>query len=110
MAAARDGRPGLENLTTVRVVRLAEIIARLATRRFEARFGLRNTDLRILNILDAEDGVSINEIARRTHIDKAWINRSLRDLESRGLVSLQPHHSDPRKKAVDLTPAGRDTL
>src|SRR5438552_4139294 len=82
----RTVRPSLEDLVAVRVVRIAEVLARLATASFETKVGLRNTDLWILNLLDRTDGVTVNEIARRAHVDKAWVSRSLRHLEADGLV------------------------
>jgi len=65
-------RRTLEDLVPVRIVRLAEVIARLATQSIESTVGLRNTDLRLLNLLDGTEGVTVNEIARRAHVDKAW--------------------------------------
>jgi DNA-binding MarR family transcriptional regulator len=78
--------PSFEDHVAVRIVRISEILQRLATRKIEARWGLRNTDLRILNILDGEESVAVSEVGRRTHVDKAWISRSIRQLMARGLV------------------------
>jgi len=100
----------LEDLISVRIVRLSEAIARLASRTFETQFGLRNTDLRILNILDGANGISVNEIARRAHVDKAWVSRSLRELEERGLVRRGADKSDSRVSIIDLTARGRGLL
>ena len=104
-----DGRP-LEDLIAVRIVRIAEVVARLATRTIEARVGLRNTDLRILNLLDRTDGVSVNEIARRAHVDKAWVSRSLRHLESAGLVTRGGVKRDSRFTVIKLAAKGRTKL
>jgi DNA-binding MarR family transcriptional regulator len=104
-----SGRP-LEDLIAVRIVRIAEVVARLATQTIEARVGLRNTDLRILNLLDCADGVSVNEIARRAHLDKAWVSRSLRHLESARLVTRGGRKHDSRVTIIRLAAKGRAKL
>ena len=101
----------LEDLVAVRIVRIAEVVARLATQTFEARFGLRNTDLRLMNILDGTEGVTVNEIARRTHVDKAWVSRSLRHLELSGLVTRRKNNRmDSRHTVAGLSAKGRALL
>jgi DNA-binding MarR family transcriptional regulator len=100
----------LEDLVAVRIVRIAEVVARLATRTIEMRVGLRNTDLRLMNLLDGLDGLTVNEIARRAHVDKAWVSRSLRHLEKTGLVTRKSHNKDSRLTVVDLSPKGRALL
>jgi DNA-binding MarR family transcriptional regulator len=114
----RDARVRtLEDLVAVRVVRIAEVLARLATQTIEARVGLRNTDLRLMNLLDGRpmgppgfQGVTVNEIARRAHVDKAWVSRSLRDLEKSGLVTRKSNRKDSRLTVVDLSVKGRALL
>jgi DNA-binding MarR family transcriptional regulator len=103
-------RKSLEDLVAVRIVRIAEVIARLASHTIEQRFGLRNTDLRLMNLLDGMQGVTVNEIARRAHIDKAWVSRSLRELESSGLVARRTHRPDSRVRMVSLSAKGRALL
>jgi DNA-binding MarR family transcriptional regulator len=100
----------LEDLVAVRIVRIAEVVARLATQTIEARVGLRNTDLRLMNLLDRADGVSVNEIARRAHVDKAWVSRSLRHLEASGLVTRKSTRKDSRVSVIDLSAKGRALL
>ncbi len=100
----------LEDLIAVRVVRIAEVMARLATRTIEARVGLRNTDLRLMNLLDGTEGVTVNEIARRAHVDKAWVSRSLRHLEDSGLVTRKGNRKDSRLTVVELSAKGRALL
>jgi len=99
-----------EDNVGVRVVRLAEVFSRLARIGVEQPWGLRGTELRILNILDRVDGVAISEIARRTHVDKAWISRSVRDLELKGLVTRRGDAADSRKTQAVLSGEGRALL
>lgn len=100
----------LEDLVAVRIVRIAEVVARLATQTIQARVGLRNTDLRLLNLLDAAEGVTVNEIARRAHVDKAWVSRSLRQLEKSGLVTRRGLQKDSRVSVIELSAKGRVLL
>jgi len=100
----------LIRLVSVRLVRLAELISRIATLTFEDRFGLKNTDLRILVMLGAYQPISLNEVSRKTHIDKAWISRSSRALLRRKLITRTPHPSDSRASLLSLTRKGEALL
>jgi len=100
----------LEDNVGVRIVRLAEVYARLAKMGVEEPWGLRNTDLRILNTLDGADSVPISEASRRTHVDKAWISRSVRDLVDKGLVERNVDPDDNRLSLAKLTDKGRALL
>ncbi len=106
----RAGLPAMDGFATVRIVQLAELISRGAAKVFDARFGLKNTELRILVHLASRDALAVNELARRTRVDKAWISRSLRALERRRLVSRAAHPSDTRASLISLTAAGRALL
>jgi DNA-binding MarR family transcriptional regulator len=106
-----SGKPHpLEDNVGVRIARLAEIFARLARTGVEAPWGLRQTDLRILNILDGAERMLISEIARRTHVDKAWISRSVSQLAAKGLVERRRHPGDSRASLAVLTEKGRAML
>jgi DNA-binding MarR family transcriptional regulator len=124
--AARSGRPDRTNarhrqehaphidtlirLVSVRIVRLSELILRIGGVTFKHRFGVKPTDLRILVMLGAYQPISVNEVSRRTHIDKAWISRSLRGLLSRKLIKRTAHPSDSRASLLSLTKRGEALL
>jgi DNA-binding MarR family transcriptional regulator len=95
----------MDGFITVKAVQLAEIISRGASQVFEARFGVKNTELRILVHLGRQ-ALAVNELARRTHVDKGWISRSLKGLEERGLVLRTSHPTDARASLVRLTDEG----
>jgi DNA-binding MarR family transcriptional regulator len=95
----------MDGFITVRAVQLAELISRGASQVFETRFGVKNTELRILVHLGREP-LAVNELARRTHVDKGWISRSALALEKRGLVKRTPHPTDSRASLVSLTGDG----
>lgn len=100
----------LIRLVSVRIVRLSELILRIGTLTFKKRFGVKPTDLRILVMLGAYQPISVNEVSRRTHIDKAWISRSLRGLLSRKLIKRTAHPSDSRASLLSLTKKGEALL
>jgi|SRR5690348_5094496 len=99
----------LIRLVPVRVVRVADLILRIGTLTWD-RFGLKNTDLRILAMLGAYQPISVNEISRKTHIDKAWISRSSRSLLRRKLITKSAHPADSRASSLALTRKGEALL
>ncbi len=100
----------LIRLVSVRIVRLSELILRIGTFTFKDRFDVKPTDLRILVILGAYQPISVNEVSRRTHIDKAWISRSVRGLMRRKLITRTAHPSDSRASLLSLTRKGEALL
>jgi DNA-binding MarR family transcriptional regulator len=61
-------------------------------------------------MLGAYQPISVNEVSRRTHIDKAWISRSLRGLMRRNLIAKTAHPSDNRAALLSLTSQGEALL
>lgn len=116
LAAARHHREhaphidALIKLVSVRIVRLSEMILRIGAIAFSDRFGIKTTELRILVMLGAFQPISVNEVSRRTHIDKAWISRSLRGLLHRKLITKTAHPSDSRAALLTLTKKGEALL
>lgn len=109
----RDRAPHIDSLiqlVSVRVVRLSDLLLRIGKITFERRFGVKLTELRILIILGAFHSISVNEISRRTHIDKAWISRSLRGLLRRKLIKKTLHPADSRASSLSLTRKGEELL
>ena len=100
----------LIRLVSVRIVRVADLILRIGKITFGDRFGLKPTDLRILIILGVHQPISVNEVSRRTHIDKAWISRSLRGLLRRKLITKTAHPADSRTSSLSLTRKGEALL
>lgn len=108
-----DREPHIETLiqlVSVRVLRVSDLLLRIGKIAFEERFGIKLTELRILVILGAFQSISVNEISRRTHIDKAWISRSLRGLLRRKLIRKTAHPEDSRASSLTLTKKGEALL
>jgi DNA-binding MarR family transcriptional regulator len=93
-----------------RTCRLADAMVRMSSSHIKERWKVRHTDLRLLNVLEGEDSVSVNEISRRALVDQAWVSRSLRALEEVKLVERRSDPKDSRLTRVALTKRGRETL
>jgi DNA-binding MarR family transcriptional regulator len=93
-----------------RICRLADAMIHMSSGHLRQRWNLRNTDLRLLNVLDGEQPLSVNEISRRALLDQAWVSRSLRALERGKLVERRNDHRDSRLTLVALTRRGREIL
>jgi len=99
----------MEDIVQVRLMRVNEVINQIR-RHSVGALGLRSTDLRILNILYDVESVSINELARRAHVDKAWISRSVVELLDKKWISKQQDPNDSRAQLVRLTQKSRKML
>ena len=93
-----------------RTCRLAEAMLRMSARHFRERWNLRNTDLRLLNILEGPSALPVNEISRRALVDQAWVSRSLHALKTRKLVERHRDPNDSRLTLFGLTKRGREIL
>ncbi|MCF2528310.1 MarR family winged helix-turn-helix transcriptional regulator [Yinghuangia soli] len=61
----------------------------------------------LLSRLQADGGLTIGELARRTHMDMSLVSRELRKLEAEALVTRTTDANDGRVTRVGLTPKGR---
>jgi DNA-binding MarR family transcriptional regulator len=100
----------LHDHIVARTCRLADAMLRMSSRHIRDRWNLRNTDLRLLNILDAGAPLGVSEISRRALLDQAWVSRSLRALETAKLVQRRSDPADSRLTLVSLTRRGREIL
>ena len=100
----------LHDHIVARTCRLADAMLRMSSQHIKERWNLRNTDLRLLNILDGQQPLSVNEVSRRALLDQAWVSRSLRALEASKLVERRDDPRDSRLTLVTLTAHGRRIL
>lgn len=108
-AATPNTNAPLEDLIQVRLGRIKEVINQLARFSIGVR-GLRSTDLRIMNLLFDSGTLSINELARRSRVDKAWVSRSVTQLLTKRWVSKENDPADARAQLIRLTPKSQDML
>ena len=100
----------LHDHIVARTCRLADAMLRMSARHFKERWNLRNTDLRLLNILEGDTPLPVSEISRRALVDQAWVSRSLRVLKARRLVERYHDPKDFRLALFSLTPRGREII
>jgi len=77
---------------------------------YEAQFGVKNHELKVLNVLAFSEPLSLADLSRRAHVDPAWVSRSVSGLVKRGLVAKWQSASDGRASLVELTPTGVDLV
>ena len=100
----------LHDHIVARTCRLADAMLRMSSQHIRERWNLRNTDLRLLNILDGNEPLTVIEISRQALLDQAWVSRSLRALETIKLVERRRDPDDSRRTLVTLTQRGRKVL
>lgn len=105
-----DQARALHDRIVTRICRLADAMVHMSSHHIEKLWSLRNTDLRLLNVLESEDSLSVNEIGRRALLDQAWVSRSLRALERAKLVQRRKDPRDFRLTLITLTPRAREIL
>ncbi len=113
-------KPELPHLTPQHCLSMARTCAaynlrrvtRLVTQRFDevlAPSGLRVTQFSLLVAAYLNEKVVLNKLAHAMGMDRTSLSRSLKLLEKRGLVQMEPGE-DRREVIVRLTPEGRDRL
>src|SRR5215510_2296695 len=93
-----------------RICRLGDAMIRMSSHHMRKLWNLRNTDLRLLNILDADEPVPVSEISRRAMVDQAWVSRSLRALEAGKFVQRCRDAQDSRLVLFTVTKRGQQVL
>jgi DNA-binding MarR family transcriptional regulator len=83
---------------------------RLFDREAEKRLGLSGAQVFVLENLKDEDGISINELADRTHTHQSSVSVVVQKLVALKLVERSTPKSDARKVLLSLTKKGNRLL
>ena len=75
---------------------------------YQALFGLSIPEWRVVAVIAEDEGMSQQQIGRRTRMDKVTVSRATIGLVDRGLVERRPHASDRRSQSLHLSATGRD--
>ena len=78
--------------------------------KFLARKGMRITQYGLLRAIAGLEEPSITEIGRVLGIDQTTVTRNVEKLEKLGFVASAPAPADSRKKIMQLTALGADSL
>ena len=113
MSNTERSAPGLHRALVRNTGYLVSRIGSFATRRFGDRLaslGLTTRMWGVLNVLDAEEAVTQQQLGRAINMDPSSMVSTIDELESRGMVERRRHPTDRRAHALYLTATGRQTL
>jgi len=108
----RDGERGPEKLKLM--LQFSPMVQQIAktfwaiTQAYTNELGLSTTTVRILGILNEQDGLAQQELTKYLHLDPSMVTRTVKELEhERGWIRRERDPVDQRLMRVYLTPAGR---
>ena len=97
----------LDEFLPYRLSVCANRVSQVIARAYEARFGLRSTEWRVMAVLAQEEESSQQGLVFRTGMDKVAISRAAQQLEERGFLRRRPDPQDARSLRLSLTAAGK---
>ena len=98
----------LERFLPYRLSVLSNRISQSIASAYAARFGIGVTEWRVIAVLGRYSGLSANEVAERTAMDKVAVSRAVARLLERGLLQRDTHGDDRRRSVLELSEAGYD--
>jgi DNA-binding MarR family transcriptional regulator len=96
----------LETFLPYRLSVLSNTLSQGIARSYERRHGLSVTEWRLLAVLGRFPGISANELAERTAMDKVAVSRALAKLLAAGRIERDLHAGDRRRSVLQLSAAG----
>lgn len=94
----------------LRAIRTLVAALSRSARSIEWRTGFTNAQLFLIRQLDAADGLSVSELARRARISQSTVSSVLGRIVRAGLVRSERSPTDGRRATLSLTPKGRRLL
>lgn len=101
------GQTGVTGQDVARALRAAYLALHRETNACVAADGVTADQFVLLSALADADGVTQQDLVRRTSSDPNTVRAMLLLLEGRGLVAREPHPADGRARCVRLTADGR---
>lgn len=99
-------RLDLEHFLPYRLSVLSNRLSSAIAREYAQRFGLGVTEWRVLAVLARYPGLSANQVAQRTAMDKVAVSRAVARLLAAGRVRRGVDGDDRRRSVLELSPAG----
>lgn len=96
----------LERFLPYRLSVLSNRISQTIASAYATRFGIGVTEWRVIAVLGRYSGLSANEVAERTAMDKVAVSRAVARLLGRGLLQRDTHGDDRRRSVLELSEAG----
>ena len=110
-AVAREDAEGhaqliLESFIPYRLSVLSNRMSQTIAGLYQKRFGLAVTEWRVMAVLGRFSGLSANEVAERTAMDKVAVSRAVARLLERDLIRREIHSDDRRRSVLALSEVG----
>ncbi len=102
-----SGALRLDAFVPFRLSFTSNLVSGLVAGSYEALFGLRIPEWRVIAVTAESEGVSQQEIGARTRMDKVTVSRAAIALAERGLIVRKPNTGDRRSHLLELSPTGR---
>ena len=96
----------LEHFLPYRLSVLSNRISGAIARVYSDRFGLAVTEWRIMAVLGRYPGLSANQVAQRTAMDKVAVSRAVARLLEAGRIERGMHDDDRRRSVLRLSEPG----
>jgi DNA-binding MarR family transcriptional regulator len=96
----------LERFLPYRLSVLSNRISHAISGIYSDRFGLGVTEWRVMAVLGRFPGLSANEVAERTAMDKVAVSRAVAKLIDSGRLDRQIHGNDRRRSVLTLSEEG----
>lgn len=106
LPAAHHAVLELERFLPYRISVLANRISQNIARLYAQRFALGTTQWRVIAVLGRYPGLSANELAERTAMDKVAISRAVAGLLRDGRLKRSAHGTDRRRSVLTLSAKG----
>ncbi|MEH6422509.1 MarR family winged helix-turn-helix transcriptional regulator [Pseudomonas sp. CGJS7] len=110
-AAARSGASAhaeldLDHFLPYRLSVLSNRVSGAIARVYSERYALSVTEWRVMAVLGRFPGLSANEVAQRTAMDKVAVSRAVARLTEAGRLERDTHDDDRRRSVLQLSPDG----
>ena len=96
----------LDRFLPYRLSVLSNRLSNAIARSYESRFQLSVTEWRVIAVLGRFPGLSANEVAERTAMDKVAVSRAVARLLESGRLQRDMHDADRRRSVLELSEAG----
>ena len=96
----------LDQFLPYRLSVLTNRISRGLAALYSERFDISVTEWRVIAVLGRYPGLSANNVAERTAMDKVAVSRAVARLLERDLLLREMHDSDRRRSVLELSEAG----
>jgi DNA-binding MarR family transcriptional regulator len=97
----------LERFLPYRLSVLSNTISQAIAREYAERHDLSVTEWRVIAVLGRYPGISANEVAERTAMDKVAVSRAVNRLLGAGRIKRDTHGDDRRRSVLALSATGR---